>query len=75
MGFFLELKGHPFFSGIDWEKVAERTSDPPFEPMGADINMGDPFDSDTLYESKIDEDTEAALAEEFRRELKEKLHK
>lgn len=74
MNWFLELKSHPFFDGIDWEKVAERKTEPPFEPTEVNKNLGDPLDSKTLFETEIDEESEAALVEKFRSESKRKFH-
>lgn len=52
--------------------MAERKADPPFEPLDVEINLDSPLDVDALFENEIDEETEAALAEEFHGKLKGK---
>lgn len=60
------MKNHPFFEGIDWQMVKGENNEPPFAPIEANIDLGDPLDANTLFESDISEETEAELAEEFR---------
>lgn len=53
----IELKGHSYFDGIDWEEVAQRRSEPPFEPteMEAQINYNEtsaPLDIDGLMRER-----------------------
>lgn len=38
------MKNLPYFDGIDWEKVAERKNDPPFEPIQFELNVSSPLD-------------------------------
>lgn len=40
----VEMKKHPYFNGIDWEKEAEDT-DPVFEPTAIRINEDNPIDA------------------------------
>lgn len=59
----IELKSHPYFDGIDWDKIAQRNSEPPFEPteMETKINYDDilvPLDLDTLMRDKKEFATE-----------------
>lgn len=59
---FAELKNHPFFNGIDWAKVAERTCDPPFAPNEMQIDEEASLDWD-LLQLDVDNELEAAVAD------------
>ena len=45
-----ELKAHPFFATINWEKLAKRQVAPPFKPVASRVD--DAFYFDTQFTSK-----------------------
>lgn len=58
------MKSHPYFNGVDWGKVAERTFKSPFEPSKIEMTLNN--STDLIKELKIDgSDIDAALAERF----------
>lgn len=66
-----ELKQHPYFEGIDWEKVANRESDPPFEPVEFEV-YGEPLNKTDLFNTTLDA-TGIALAEQYDGNLNEAI--
>lgn len=62
--FFVELKNHAYFSEVDWEKVAGRKSDPPFEPSELQIKENS-FNLETLLGMDTDNELETFIVERF----------
>lgn len=46
-----DLKKHPFYNGIDWDKLAARKLEPPFKPKSAPKGAVVNFDSDFTSEA------------------------
>lgn len=62
-----EFKQHPYFNGIDWDKVTNRESNPPFEPIEFKFS-GNPLNKTVLFNTTLDAATGAsgaALAEQY----------
>jgi len=38
-GGFADIKGHPWFSGIDWDALYNKAVVPPFEPDVSDLEV------------------------------------
>lgn len=72
---FLDLKNHPYFDGIDWEKVAARESEPPYEPSEFHYNLGDPVDLETELKMQTSQELEPSVAEKFKSMSELALHK
>lgn len=68
-GFVVDLKNHPYFDGVDWQQVAERKSDPPFEPNDIQEDQGSEQDVVKLFELGV-VTLGATVVEQFRRELR-----
>lgn len=47
-----EIKTHPWFSSVDWEKVLNRGIQPPFKPKISGKTCVDNFDEEFTKESK-----------------------
>lgn len=62
---FLELKNHPFFDGIDWQKVAERQNDPPFEATELEIKAETPLDPVSLFGIGFDDEPKKFFVKKF----------
>lgn len=71
IGFILELKNLQYFGGIDWDRVAEGKSDPPFHPNDIQINLKNPINLAELLETAIDDEHEPIRAEHLRSKLEE----
>lgn len=52
-----EVKGHPFFSGLDWQLVYLQKYPPPLIPPRGEVNAADAFDIGSFDE----EDTKGTL--------------
>lgn len=66
--FSAELKNHPYFEGVDWEKVAEKKSTPPFEPKknyGSQLNMDNPQELSVVFAEFINDEVDPAVAARF----------
>eukprot|EP00041_Stephanoeca_diplocostata_P015636 m.299192 g.299192 ORF g.299192 m.299192 type:complete len:560 (+) comp20105_c0_seq1:186-1865(+) len=48
-----DLKSHPFFESIDWEKLERREIEPPFKPVVKAKNACNNFDSDFTSEPPV----------------------
>eukprot|EP01099_Mayorella_cantabrigiensis_P003426 TRINITY_DN262_c0_g1_i2.p1 TRINITY_DN262_c0_g1~~TRINITY_DN262_c0_g1_i2.p1 ORF type:complete len:373 (-),score=100.12 TRINITY_DN262_c0_g1_i2:422-1540(-) len=47
-----EIRKHPFFNGIDWEKLLAKEIKPPFEPDRTRANVDGTFDLDEQFQLK-----------------------
>lgn len=70
---FLDLKDHPYFNGIDWEMVAARQSEPPYEPNEFHFELGDSVDLEAELEIQPTEELEPSVAEKFKSMFKNKF--
>lgn len=68
---FSELKNHPYFHGIDWEQVADRKCDAPFEPIEILLDQNDHLDLFELMEIDVNYKLDAITAKRIHSELKE----
>ena len=59
-----EIKCHPFFSNIDWEKLYERKLEPPFRPQLKDGDDTKYFDEEFTSERAVDSFAEVIDKEE-----------
>lgn len=60
------MKQHPWFDGIDWQKVADRTCDPPFKPVAeSKVNFEKPLDLVVHLEIDCNEDLDEGLVNKF----------
>lgn len=66
MLFFVEIKNHPYFEGIDWESVAERKSKPLFDPIEIQINENDLVDLTTKLNIDVNEEIDGFILERLR---------
>lgn len=68
--FFVELKNHPYFSGMDWDKVAARKSTPPFQAYEIQVNEKNPQNIVELLKIDVnDDELDENLTERFRSKL------
>lgn len=67
--FSVELKKQPFFQGVDWHKVADRTSEPPYERTHVQLNQQQPTDVRALFKINEDDELDAIIAEKLRGKL------
>lgn len=70
--FFIELKNHQFFKGIDWKKVAKRELKPPFEPNEVEIIQKYSIDLSPLLRIAIDDEFQATINERIHCECADK---
>lgn len=68
--YFQDLKSHPYFSDVDWRKVAEKKSDPPFEPNKIQIHLTNPINNARFSQSGLNSELEASFAKAFQSKLK-----
>jgi len=54
------VKNHPFFKGVDWEKMKNRLIDPPFRPRVRDEVDSSNFDK-ALTDERIQESINSHL--------------
>mmetsp|Transcript_37187 Transcript_37187/g.73056 ORF Transcript_37187/g.73056 Transcript_37187/m.73056 type:complete len:607 (+) Transcript_37187:51-1871(+) len=47
-----EIKAHPFFTGIDWDRIARHDANPPFVPDGSVVNTGTIGEVGELHKGK-----------------------
>lgn len=66
--FSAELKKHSYFNGVDWEMVAEKRSDPPYEPTQRRMNLEHPFDYLASRELGTDDMLDESIIELLRSE-------
>ncbi|CAG0904461.1 unnamed protein product, partial [Cyprideis torosa] len=60
-----EIKGHPFFAGLDWSVVAHQKYQPPLIPPRGEVNAADAFDIGSFDE----EDTKGIKLTEADQEM------
>ena len=60
-----DLKGHPFFSGMDWVKLEAREIEPPFKPASKKGNVTANFDSDFTKEKPEITPTDASRVKQI----------
>lgn len=60
-----DVKNHPYFHGVDWEKVDARESEPPFEAKEIQSELGDPFDVRAHLKIFKADELEPSVAEKF----------
>lgn len=65
-----EIKNHPYFHGVDWDGVAARESEPPYEPSEYQFNLEHPIDLATKLEIDADNELDPSVAEQFQSRLK-----
>lgn len=65
------LKSHPYFDGIDWDQVAARKFEPPFEPMDIQIKQENPIDLMTTLQIDVDEQLGEVVLERLCSELRD----
>lgn len=63
--FAQELKGNPYFNGIDWKMVAERKSDAPFELNEMKLNLTNPLNLTRFSQIELNSEREANFAKLF----------
>lgn len=66
-----ELKNHPYFHGINWDRVAERTFHAPFESNVFEIDHGIPMDPASLFNITLDGGVKETTRDRLNCELKE----
>lgn len=63
--YFVELKNHRFFKGVDWKSVTKRRSKPPFESIGMKMKFNNSKSITDALEMGYDGDIDASSIERF----------
>lgn len=66
---FAEVKNHPYFNGIDWNKVADGTIQRPYEAHSIEIDYDKPLDLVKELEMDANDTLDASVLKRLRSEF------
>lgn len=67
--FVIDLKKHPYFNGIDWNQVAEKTCKPPFKPKRIEYDDEERIDLVERLNINANEKIDETILERLRSKL------
>lgn len=63
---FAEVKNHPYFNGIDWDKVAEGKGQRPYEAHPIEVDYNKTMDLSEELEMDANDELDASVLERLR---------